>query len=127
MTDVFRLGAVVLCGIFLVLLLRQYHPVFAMLVSLALSAVLLAQAMQLFRRIREGMQPLLSVLPQDFSGLLFRLVGVGLLVQTAADLCRESGQPALEGKVVLLGKMLILSFSLPLFGQVLTLIKELLL
>ena len=127
MTGVFGLCAAVLCGIFLVLLLRQYHPVFAMLVSLAFSVVLLARAVQLFRQIREGMQPLLSVLPQDFSGILFRLVGVGLLIQTAADLCRESGQPALEGKVILLGKMLILSFSLPLFGQVLTIIKELLL
>jgi hypothetical protein len=37
---VFQLCALALGGLFVVLLLRQYHPVFAVLVSLALSVSL---------------------------------------------------------------------------------------
>ena len=50
---VFQLCALAVGGLFMVLLLRQYHPVFAVLISLALSAVLLWQAVSLLQEMQK--------------------------------------------------------------------------
>ena len=109
------------------LLLRQYHPVFAVLVSLALSAVLLWQALSLLRELQKTLVPLFSLLQNEQYGVVLRVIGIGLVVQATADLCREAGQAALEGKVILLGKLLVLTAALPLVAQVLKTLSELLL
>ena len=124
---VFQLCALTLGGLFMVLLLRQYHPVFAMMVSLALAVVLLWQATLLLQQVNRSLAPLFSLVDAAQPGVVLRIVGVGLVVQTTAELCREAGQPALEGKVVLLGKLLILTTALPLVVQVLETLSELLL
>ena len=124
---VFQLCALAIGGLFMVLLLRQYHPVFAVLVSLALSAVLLWQAVSLLRTMQKTLGPLFSLLQHEQYGVVLRVVGVGLIVQATAELCREAGQPALEGKVILLGKLLVLTAALPLLTQVLRTLSELLL
>ncbi len=125
--DVFQLCAVALGGLFMVILLRQYHPVFAITVSLVLSVVLLMQALQLLGQVRQGIGTLFGwAVGQDYTVLL-RVVGIGLIVQTTAELCREAGQPALECKVVLLGKLLILTAALPFVSRVLEILSGLLL
>ena len=127
MTGVFQLCALALGGLFMVLLLRQYHPVFAVLVSLALSTVLLWQAVVLLREMQKTLGPLFSLLQNEQYGVVLRVVGIGLIVQATAELCKEAGQPALEGKIILLGKLLILTAALPLVMQVLRTLAELLL
>lgn len=124
---VFQLCALAVGGLFMVLLLRQYHPVFAVLVSLALSAVLLWQAVSLLQEMQKTLGTLFAVLPNGQYGVVLRVAGIGLIVQATAELCREAGQPALEGKVVLLGKLLVLTAALPLMEQVLDTLSELLL
>ena len=124
---VFQLCALALGGLFVVLLLRQYHPVFAVLVSLALSVLLLWQAVSLLRGIQKTLGPLFALLQNEQYGVVLRVIGIGLVVQVTADLCGEAGQAALEGKVILLGKLLVLTAALPLVAQVLKTLSELLL
>ncbi len=124
---VFQLCAVALGGLFVVLLLRQYHPVFAVVVSLAVSVVLLWQAVLLLQQLQQSVGGMFAWMGGGQFDVVLRVIGVGLIVQTTAELCREAGQPALEGKVVLLGKLLILTSALPLVSQVLGILTELLL
>ncbi len=124
--DVFGLCALALGGLFIVLLLRQYHPVFAITVSLALSVVLLLCALQVLMQVRQSLGQLFSWAAGQHYAVVLRVIGIGLIVQTTAELCREAGQPALENKVVLLGKLLILVTALPLFSHVMNLLSELL-
>ncbi len=125
--SVFQLCTVALGGLFVILLLRQYHPVFAVVVSLAVSVVLLWQAVLLLQRLQQSVNGMFLWMNGGQFDVILRVVGVGLIVQTTAELCREAGQPALEGKVVLLGKLLILTSALPLVSQVLGILTELLL
>lgn len=125
---VFQLCALALGGAFIVLLLRQYHPVFALTASLLLSLLLLTQAVALLEQLRDVLSALFSwTLNNEYYGILLKTVGIGLTVQVTADLCREAGQPALEGKIILVGKLLILAAALPLFGRVMELLTEMLL
>lgn len=125
--SVFSLCALAVCGLFLVLLLRQYHQVSAMALSLVLSVLLLAQATVQLRLLRAQLQSLFDAAVGENAGIVLRVVGIGLLVQATADLCREADQPALEGKVILLGKLLIVASAAPLAGRALQLLSGLLL
>lgn len=124
--SVFQFCVLAIGGMFMVLLLRQYHPVFALVVSLVLAVLLLVQAMGLLRQLQDTLQTMFSWVGSGSYTLILRVMGIGLVVQTTASLCREAGQPALEEKVILLGKLLILAAALPLIGQVLTQLSALL-
>lgn len=125
--DVFQLCALVIGGLVLVVLLRQYHPVYALVVSLVLSVLLLVQALQMLTEVQNTLTRLFSWVINDYYSVILRIVGIGLIVQATAELCREAGQNALEGKIILLGKLLILVAALPLIGRVLEMLSGLLL
>ncbi len=125
--SVFQLCAMALGGLFIVLLLRQYHPAFALTVSLVLSVLLMVQALQLVQEVRDTLRTFFDWALVGRYGIVLKALGIGLIVQTTAELCREAGQPALESKVILLGKLLILTTALPLIAQVLELLTEILL
>ena len=124
---IFQICALALGGAFIVLLLRLYHPSFALAVSLLLSVILLLQTFSLLRLLQNEFFELFSWAVNEYYGVLLKAIGIGLVVQATAELCREAGQPALEGKIILLGKLLIVAAVLPLFGRVMTLLTEMLL
>lgn len=123
---VFQLCALAVGGMFIVVLLRQYHPVFAIAVSLVLTVGLLLAALQLLTGLQQTLSGLFIWARQGEYAVVLRVIGIGLLVQATAELAREAGQPAMEGKVILLGKLLMLGAALPLIGQALQLLSGLL-
>ena len=54
--------------------------------------------------------------------VVLRAAGVCFVTQWAADTCRDAGQSALAGKAELVGRILLLLMTVPLFEQVLTLV-----
>ena len=58
--------------------------------------------------------------------LLLKSTGVCLLVQFAADCCRDAGESALAGRVEFAGKAAVVVMVLPMFREILKLVTELL-
>lgn len=58
--------------------------------------------------------------------ILFKALGIALLTQCCADICRESGESGAAGTVELTGKVEILLLCLPLLEQILSAARELL-
>jgi stage III sporulation protein AD len=46
--------------------------------------------------------------------LLLKALGIAVLIQTSADLCRDNNNAALAGAVELAGKVMILTLAIPL-------------
>ncbi len=62
----------------------------------------------------------------EYGTVLLKTLGIGMAVQTTADICRDSGEGALAGKVELIGKIEILLLTLPLVEGILRLTGEIL-
>ena len=62
----------------------------------------------------------------DALRILFKTLGVAVVTQLAADLCRDAGESAMAGKVELCGKAAVLALSLPLASDLLRLAAGLL-
>ena len=109
-------------------ILRQHRPEFAMLVSVAAGVFI-------FGGIISGMRPVvnqvrdifaLTSMPQGNIQVIFRALGICFLTQIACDACKDAGENAIGAKVELAGKITVMAISLPLFGQVLGIVRSLL-
>ena len=99
------------------LLLRQYRPEYALLVSLGCGIVL-------FGWILSGLSPAFAALSSlmekaavsgKYVQAMIKTLGICYVTQLAADACRDAGQTAIAGKVELAGRVCIVLLSLPLF------------
>ena len=63
---------------------------------------------------------------EEMIRILLKCLGTCLLVQFSADCCRDAGENALAGRVEFAGKATVVTLSLPLFQQILSLALSLL-
>ena len=110
-----------LVGTVLALILGQYRPEFRMLVTAAvtllLMAMLLEQLSPVLEQLRSTME--LTGLTGDYATILFKAVGICLLTQLAGDVCRDSGESSIASKIELAGRAAILLTAMPLIQEVL--------
>ena len=114
---IIKIAALVLAGGLLVLVLKKEQPAFAFLVSVCGAGAVLVLT---FRQI----SPLLELIETLTAGTLFadgqgigcvlQVLGISLVAQFSADLCRESGMGAAANAVELCGRMLAMLQALPL-------------
>lgn len=121
------IAAVVISAI-LALMIRRYRPEFAILISIAAAIMTLFFLLPCFAAVIE----FLKVTARSLSGaeekmrLLLKALGVAICAELGADLCRDSGESAMAGKVELCGKMTVLLLALPLATELLQMIEGLL-
>jgi stage III sporulation protein AD len=120
-------GVALLIG-FLVILLKEHKPLFALVLSLAAGVLLLTVlldklelVMQMMRRIAEraDVQP-------AFIGTLLKIIGIAYIAEFAAQTLRDAGQESIAAKVELAGKLFILVMALPILQMILDTILKLL-
>ena len=108
-----------LVGTVLALILGQYRPEFRMLVTAAVTLLLMAmeQLSPVLEQLRSTME--LTGLTGDYAAILFKAVGICLLTQLAGDVCRDSGESSIASKIELAGRAAILLTAMPLIQEVL--------
>lgn len=114
-------------GICLTSVVKQWKADFLPLIRIAITVVL-------GTLILSAATPILTFLrvlteENEYSAhtaTLFQALGIAILSQICADLCRESGESGLAGGVELTGKVEILLLCLPLMEELLSLARELL-
>ena len=61
----------------------------------------------------------------DYAGFLLKALGIAVLTQICADVCRDAGESGIGNGVELAGKMEILILCLPLIGEIFSTAKAL--
>lgn len=109
------------------LTLRQSQAAYATVLTVAAGVLLLAAAitaaMPLIGRVSELLGG--SVIGSTYTAVLVKALGISLLTQTAADVCRDAGESALASKAELGGQVLLLVCGLPLFEHAASLLEGL--
>lgn len=113
-----------LLGVVTVLILRSFRPEYATVAGIAVGLILLAGTFS----------PLVSVLDSVtaiaestgfsvYSSVILKSMGIGILAQTTADVCRDSGVATIATKVEFAAKIIILLLCVPLLETLMSLIK----
>lgn len=116
-----------LIGMVIAVLLRQYKPEYAALVSLGVGILIVAMLCSDLAPVFDEMKAMLDSanLSLEYIGILIKSLGVCYLTQLASDACRDAGETAIGSKVELAGKITVLSLGLPLFGKLLEIVRKL--
>ena len=115
-----------LVGVVLVLALGRKD--LGLVLSAALCAMITLAAMEYLAPVLELLRTLeeLGQLDGNLIAILLKCVGIGLLTEIAGVVCIDSGNASLARALELLGTVVVLWLSLPLFEGLLTLIQEIL-
>ena len=98
-------------------------------------AIMIAAAGLIFFRIISGISEIFSAISTISSGvesaasyikLMLKVLGIVLITQFIADLCRDSGENALAGQTETAAKIIVITMILPLFESVVGIISGLL-
>ena len=124
-----RIGGVATVGLTALLILRAYKPEWAPFLRMAVTVVALGLTVALASTVLTYITDLASAtgaLEGEEWSLLLKALGVAFLTETAASVCRDSGEVGLATWVETAGKLEILLLSFPLIRTVMDTVADLL-
>ena len=124
-----RIGGVATVGLTALLILRAYKPEWAPFLRMAVTVVALGLTVALASTVLDYVTDLAAAtgaLEGEGWSLLLKALGVAFLTETAASVCRDSGETGLATWVETAGKLEILLLSFPLIRTVLDTVTRLL-
>ena len=118
--EIAKLAGCAIVACVLVIIVHQYKPELAMLVSIASGVFMLALIIKEIIPIVNRLNTLIDAANADADALaiVLKAFGICLLAQLAADICRDSGQSAIAMRIEMAGKVAIVLLALPLLEQV---------
>lgn len=123
------IGGLALTGLTALLVLRSYKPDWAPLIRLAVAVIFLGIILTMTATVLDYVRELTSAtgaLNEETWPLLLKALGIAFLTETAASLCRDSGEAGLAGWVETAGRLEILLLAFPLIRTVLDAVSTLL-
>lgn len=117
-----------ICGLLLTVLLRDYNKTISII-------VMLSAAIIIFLLVLDGLSGVFTYIAEISSGaestaeyikLMMKVLGITLISQFAADMCRDAGENTLANQTETAAKIIVVLMVLPLFEAVLNIITGLL-
>ena len=124
-----RIGGLALVGLVVLLVLRQYKPEWAVFIRMAVTVVSMGIILSMAGTVITYVTDLTEgtgALDGATWSLLLKALGIAFLTETAASICRDSGEASLAGWVEMAGKLEILLLAFPLIRTVLDTVATLL-
>lgn len=127
--DIVKVSAIALVGLVSLLVLKQFRPEWATVIRLGTTAVLVGFLLSMVTTVVDFAGEIGSesaLLPAGMWQILLKSLGVTLITEVAAGICRDSGEAGVAMWVEMAGKLEIIILSLPLVTEILLTVRELL-
>ncbi len=124
-----KLGGLALVSLMALLILRQIKPEWGTLIRMAVAVTAGGMVVTMISSVLSfvgELSDLGNAWDEQTWNILLKSLGVALLSEVAASICRDSGEGTLAGWVEMAGRVEILLLSLPLIRTVLRTVSELL-
>ena len=119
-------GAAVMTAV-LALMIRRESPHSAMLLSIASGTVILLSVLRNIPATLSGINAVVAEAGIDSSQLmiLIKVIGICFITEFTCDCVTEAGMLSLSTNISFAGKIIVVLTALPLFEQIITIIREL--
>lgn len=126
--DIMKVSMLAIVIVFAITFTKQIKPELAIMITIVGSVVLLSYVLGVFNSIVVFYNQLIAKtnINSMYFSILLKAIGIGYLVEFASGVCRDSGNSSIGDKVVLLGKISILSLSIPILQSIISIIGDLL-
>lgn len=128
MSEIITVAGIAVAAAGAAILLKQYKPEYAFGISIAAGVIFLlfivTRAEEIIGEV-SGFADASGIDSENY-GIVLRCLGVCLITNAAAETCKDCGQSSIASKVVIAGKALVLIMALPLFSELMNVIKAIL-
>ncbi len=127
--DIFRIAAVGICGVLIAAIVRGYKPEFATYVVIATVLVIFTMVIYRLAAAFEFLSEIYNQISfgRSFFPIIIKVLAVAYVADFTAQICKDSGETAIAGKVELAGKVMIFYLAIPVMMSVMDLINRMLL
>jgi len=110
----------------IVALLKQEKPEIALQVSLAAGIVIFLFMISKFTIVIGAMQEIASRINIDivYLNTVLKIIGISYLASFGVELCKDSGQSSIAGKIEFAGKVLIITLAIPILMAVMDMVLK---
>lgn len=125
--DLMKIAALAVCAAICALVLRRMRPEMGAALSIAAGLMVLLLAIPMVAQVMSGLSDMARSggVSDGYMAQLLKVAGVSLLMDFAAQTCRDAGEESLAMKAELAGRVMLLALALPfmqtLLGQILSL------
>ena len=122
-----QFAAFTVCAAAMALVIRRLRPEMGSMLSMAAGGAAALMVMPLLGSMLRGIADLAGAggVPAGYMTQLFKVGGVSLLMDFAAQTCRDAGEEGLAQKAELAGRVMLISMALPamktMFEQIMSL------
>ncbi len=115
-----------LIGSILIVVVKQYKPEIAVVLSIIVGVLMLISAVSLVNPILTEIEEITDKSNVSLVNIsvLLKAIGICYVTQFVSDICRDSGQSAISTKVELVGRLAMCVVSFPLYKELISLIEE---
>ena len=127
MNNIFEIAGIGIVSSAVIIILKQYRPEFAFSASLICGIILLLYSVISFSEINETLKEIIEIsgIENEKYEILFRCLGISIVSKIASEACSECGQGSISSKIDLAGKTIILLTAMPLFTEIIEIIRNL--
>lgn len=106
---------------------KRYNKTVALLLVLVSSLLVFWQSFSAVAEITDALKSITSGISEasSYIKIMFKVLGIALIAQLAADMCRDCGESALAGQTETAAKIAIIVVVLPLIQAVLKIVSGL--
>lgn len=124
--DIFKIISFAFVALFMIIIIRQDKPNYALFISLVASVLILIFLLPNITMIIKLIKDFTFKSQLDFIyiDVVFKVIGISFLATLCSEICRDAGENALAKHVELAGKVLILILSIPILTAVFESILE---
>lgn len=126
--DIFRIAAIGICGVLISAIVKGYKPEFATYVVIATVLIIFGIVIYKLTYVFEYLGEIYNQISygKNFFPIIIKVLAVAYIADFTAQICRDSGETAIAGKVELAGKVMIFYLALPVLMAVMDLINKML-
>lgn len=127
MNEIFSIAGIGIISAALVIILKQHKPEFAFGVILISGIIITVYTVLLLTDFLGYWKEIISVsgIANEKINILLRCAGICTVSKIASETCRDCGEATIASRIEFAGKAVILICSLPLFGEITEIIREL--
>ena len=123
--NIVAICGIAVVGLVTVVILRSFRPEYAVIAGIITGILLLLSAITEFSAVIDYIRNVTEKTGFSlYSSVILKSLGIGILAQTTADICRDSGEGAIASKVEFAAKIMILILCIPILKTLLDLIAD---
>lgn len=129
--DIIRIAAIGLCGVAISLIFRRYNnekTIYSFFVIIATVLVIFIMIIAKLTVVFEFLGEIYDQISygKNFFPIIIKVLAVAYIADFTAQICKDSGEAAIAGKVELAGKVMIFYLAVPVLVAVMDLIGKML-